>query len=178
MIVPISRNKESNIGQTEKMNKKFHSKWSLGKSNKGNKGNKGTMPRCEEFVSFSLHKDILDLKAKLSEKESELLRMECRYLEMQIRIFSNTRTTSPAPSHQQALCHLVLVQSRPHQLAAWPARPRSGRSWWGGWWWGGDGYDDGADVNQRPWGVAGLYLLNPYIALTFDSANGFWATNI
>jgi len=35
------------------------------------------MPRCEEFVSFSLHKDILDLKAKLSEKESELLRMEC-----------------------------------------------------------------------------------------------------
>ena len=36
------------------------------------------MPRCEEFVSFSLHKDILDLKAKLSEKESELLRMECR----------------------------------------------------------------------------------------------------
>ena len=78
MIVPISRNKESNIGQTGKMNKKFHSKWSLGKSNKGNKGKKGKMPRCEEFVSFSLHKDILDLKAKLSEKESELLRMECR----------------------------------------------------------------------------------------------------
>ena len=39
---------------------------------------KAEMPRCEEFVSFSLHKDILDLKAKLSEKESELLRMECR----------------------------------------------------------------------------------------------------
>ena len=135
MIVPISRNKESNIGQTGKMNKKFHSKWSLGKSNKGNKGNKGTMPRCEEFVSFSLHKDILDLKAKLSEKESELLRMECRYLEMQIRIFSNTRTTSPAPSRQQALCHLGLVQSRRHQLAAWPVRPRSGRSWWWTWWW-------------------------------------------
>ena len=132
MIVPISRNKESNIGQTEKMNKKFHSKWSLGKSNKGKKGK---MPRCEEFVSFSLHKDILDLKAKLSEKESELLRMECRYLKIQIRIFSNIRTTSPAPSRQQALCHLGLVQSRPHQLAAWPARPRSGRSWWWRWWW-------------------------------------------
>jgi len=36
------------------------------------------MPRRNsEYASFSLHKDIMDLKAQLSEKESELLRVEC-----------------------------------------------------------------------------------------------------
>ena len=39
------------------------------------------MPRRNsEYASFSLHKDIMDLKAQLSEKESELLRMECSML--------------------------------------------------------------------------------------------------
>jgi len=39
------------------------------------------MPRRDsDYASFSLHKDIMDLKSQLSEKESELLRMECSML--------------------------------------------------------------------------------------------------
>lgn len=39
------------------------------------------MPRRDsDYANFSLHKDIMDLKSQLSEKESELLRMECSML--------------------------------------------------------------------------------------------------